>query len=324
MIKDPIAHKGTHPLPFYRIICLALIDRPSEAGKVDLRNMCRFLAYLGAPLSMGELLFDPSDSLIKQSYAAREIEEPLNGDGFGVGWYHTDHSPDPALFVSVTPAWSNRNLRYLAPKVRSHCIAAHVRASSMGDVAESNCHPFQFTTRLMMHNGGVGHFERIKRDLCNLLSEEMYDWVKGQTESEHLFALMLDHLSKFGPSPSPDEVADAFEAMIGDLKVLMQSHSIKEPAYLNMVYTDGRIMVGLRHVSDPEAPPLTMYYSEGKRYTCTGAVCHMIPSTDMKEHAVLIVSEKLTDIVGDFIPVPERHFVLVGTDLSVKLRPVKK
>lgn len=282
--------------------------------------MCRFLSYLGAPISMGALLFDPSDSLIKQSYAAREIEEPLNGDGFGVGWYHHDHSPAPALFVSVTPAWNNRNLRYLAPKVRSHCIAAHVRAASVGDVAEANCHPFHFQDRLLMHNGGVEQFGRIKRDLCNRLSPEKYDWVKGQTDSEHLFALMLDHLG--GGKPSPDRVADAFEAMVGDLKALMAAAGMQGPAWLNMVYTDGRIAVGLRYVSD-RSEPLSMYFSAGKKYECTDNVCRMVHGADKSEHAVLVVSEKLTDVAGDFTEVPPQHFVLVEADLSVRLRPVQ-
>ncbi|MEO7080685.1 MAG: class II glutamine amidotransferase [Flavobacteriales bacterium] len=282
--------------------------------------MCRFLAYLGAPISMGELLYDPKDSIIKQSYAAREIEEPLNGDGFGVGWYHRDNSPDPAVFVSVTPAWNNRNLRALAPKVRSQCIAAHVRAASVGDVAEANCHPFNCKDRLLMHNGGVEHFSTMKRDLCNLLSEEMYLWVKGQTDSEHLFALFLDHL-RGHDKPTPDQVADAFEAMITDMKKLMQKHAITEPAYLNMVYTDGRIAVGLRYVTD-RSPALTMYYSEGKKYICTDNVCRMVRGTDKKEHAAMIVSEKLTDIADDFIEVPAHHFVMVDTDLTVKVRAV--
>ncbi|HQV39298.1 MAG: class II glutamine amidotransferase [Flavobacteriales bacterium] len=282
--------------------------------------MCRFLSYLGAPISMGELLYDPKDSIIKQSYAAREIEEPLNGDGFGVGWYHHDRTPHPAVFVSVTPAWNNRNLRYLAPKVTSHCIAAHVRAASVGDVAEANCHPFHCKDRLLMHNGGVEHFHRIKRDLCNLLSEVMYTWVKGQTDSEHLFALFLDHLSAH-EKPTPDQVADAFEAMIADLKKLMATHAITEPAYLNMVYTDGRIAVGLRYVTDRSAA-LTMYYSEGKKYICTDNVCQMVRGTDKKEHAAMIVSEKLTDVADDFIEVPAHHFVLVDADLIVKVRAV--
>ncbi len=282
--------------------------------------MCRFLAYLGAPISMGELLYDPSDSIIKQSYAAREIEEPLNGDGFGVGWYHHDRSPDPAVFVSVTPAWSNRNLRSMAPKVVSNCIVAHVRAASVGYVAETNCHPFHYKDRLMMHNGGVEDFSRIKRDLDNMLSEEMFLWIKGQTDSEHLFALFLDHLAAH-EAPTPDQVADAFEAMIADLKKLMQKHEITAPVYLNMVYTDGSIAVGLRYVTD-RSPALTMYYSEGKKYICTDNVCRMVRGTEKKEHAAMIVSEKLTDIADDFIEVPAHHFVLVHADLGVRVRAV--
>ena len=282
--------------------------------------MCRFLAYLGAPISMGELLYDPKDSIIKQSYAAREIEEPLNGDGFGVGWYHHHLSPAPAVFVSVTPAWNNRNLRALAPKVISPCIVAHVRAASVGDVAEANCHPFNCKDTLLMHNGGVEHFPRMKRDLCNLLSEEMFLWIKGQTDSEHLFALFLDHL-RGHDKPTPAQVADAFEAMIADLKKLMEKHAITEPAYLNMVYTDGRIAVGLRYVTDHSAA-LTMYYSEGKKYICTDNVCRMVRGTDKKEHAAMIVSEKLTDIADDFIEVPAHHFVMVDVDLGVKVREV--
>ena len=268
--------------------------------------MCRFLSYLGAPISMGELLYDPSDSIIKQSYAAREIEEPLNGDGFGVGWYHHDRSPEPAVFVSVTPAWSNRNLRSLAPKVVSGCIVAHVRAASVGSVAEANCHPFEYKDRLMMQNGGVEGFDRIKRDLCNLLSDEMFLWIKGQTDRDN---------------PTTDQVADAFEAMITDLKKLMAAHAITEPAYLNMVYTDGRIAVGLRYVTDGSAA-LTMYYSEGKKYICTDSVCHMVRGVDKKEHAAMIVSEKLTDIADDFIEVTAQHFVLIAADLVVGLRAV--
>ena len=283
--------------------------------------MCRFLAYIGAPISMGELLYDPSDSIIKQSYAAREIEEPLNGDGFGVGWYRHERSQDPAVFVSVTPAWSNRNLRSMAPRVGSNCIVAHVRAASVGSVAEANCHPFQYKDRLMMQNGGVECFSRIKRDLSNMLSEEMFLWIKGQTDSEQLFALFLDHLHKAGERPTPDQVADAFEAMIVDLKKLMLQHAITEPAYLNMVYTDGRIAVGLRYVTD-RSDALTMYYSEGKKYICTDNVCRMVRGTDKKEHAAMIVSEKLTDVADDFIEVPAHHFVLVDADLTVKVRAV--
>ena len=68
--------------------------------------MCRLLAYKGPPVILDDLLYEPEHSIIKQSYDAREMEEPLNGDGFGVGWYAPRLSKNPAVFTSVRPAWN--------------------------------------------------------------------------------------------------------------------------------------------------------------------------------------------------------------------------
>ncbi len=117
--------------------------------------MCRLLAYRGASLVVDKLLYQPKNSLIHQSYDAQEIEEPLNGDGFGIGWYVPEIDPDPAVFVSVFPAWNNRNLRFLAPRIMTHCFFAHVRAASIGDISEANCHPFTYKKFLFtfQHSG---------------------------------------------------------------------------------------------------------------------------------------------------------------------------
>jgi hypothetical protein len=42
--------------------------------------MCRFLAYRGSQLFMADLLTRSANSLILQSYKAKERKEPLNGD----------------------------------------------------------------------------------------------------------------------------------------------------------------------------------------------------------------------------------------------------
>ena len=68
--------------------------------------MCRFVVYAGPPLRMSVLLTESEQSLIKQSFKAREREEPLNGDGFGVGWYPDDSGADPCVFTSVRPSKS--------------------------------------------------------------------------------------------------------------------------------------------------------------------------------------------------------------------------
>jgi glutamine amidotransferase len=50
--------------------------------------------------------------------------------------------------------------------------------------------------RLMwMHNGGIAEFDKIKRKLQNCLSEELFLFVQGNTDSEWAFALFLSFVS---------------------------------------------------------------------------------------------------------------------------------
>lgn len=283
--------------------------------------MCRLMAYKGTSILLDELLYKPKNSLINQSINARELEEPLNGDGFGVGWYSHHISHEPATFVSLNPAWSNRNLRNLAPKIQSDCMLAHVRAASVGEVSEANCHPFQYRELLMAHNGGVENFGRIKRDIRAQLSDELYNWIKGQTDSEHIFSLLVNRLNTEHREFSADAVTDAFEYTFHHVKSLMKKHGIHEEAYLNMVVTNGHFIVATRFVTDDKAEPLTLYHSEGSRYVVEDGMSRMEAPKDDDE-AVLVVSEKLTDD-SHWTMIPKNHFVIVEHDLNVRIKPIK-
>jgi predicted glutamine amidotransferase len=88
--------------------------------------VCRWVAYLGTPITPKELLHDPQRSLIEQSRRHAPHMEIPNGDGTGLGWY--EHRSEPALFRSITPAWGDDNLFELASEIRSPLFLAHVRA----------------------------------------------------------------------------------------------------------------------------------------------------------------------------------------------------
>jgi predicted glutamine amidotransferase len=102
--------------------------------------MCRWMAYSGGSLRLQDLLFEPKDNLIDQSLSSRSAETPTNGDGFGVGWYGL--AKYPGVFRSIRPAWNDFNLRDLALNIESRLFLAHVRATSLATVQETNCHPF--------------------------------------------------------------------------------------------------------------------------------------------------------------------------------------
>ncbi len=283
--------------------------------------MCRLMAYKGTPIIMDKLLYQPKNSLVNQSINAREIEEPLNGDGFGIGWYVPEVNYEPVTFVSVNPAWSNRNLRNLAPKIRTECMLAHVRAASVGEVSESNCHPFQYKNLLMAHNGGVENFGKMKRHIREPLSDELYNWIKGQTDSEHIFAYLLNYLFQNHKTINPEAVIDSFEHTFTALKKMMSTYGIQEEAYLNMVVTNGLFIVGTRYCTNPKEEPLTLYHSEGSRYIVEDGVTKLEAPED-DDHAVLVVSEKLTDDKS-WTMIPANHFVIVEQSLNVKVRPIK-
>ncbi|MBN9404744.1 MAG: class II glutamine amidotransferase [Burkholderiales bacterium] len=283
--------------------------------------MCRLLAYKGRPLPVDDLLYRPDHSLVQQSHHANEVSEPLNGDGFGLGWYEPDITREPAVFVSVTPAWNNRNLRYMAPKLVSPCILAHVRAATEGQVSEFNCHPFHHQNLLMAHNGSVRPFARIKRALVERLSDERFLWIKGQTDSEHLFALFLDHYLARRERDA-EAMADALQAMFDELAALKAAQGVTQASGLNMVVTDGRALVAARHCDDPGVAPASLHHTEGSHYVCDAGGCRMAPAPH-HEQAVLIASEPLTRESQHWRDVPARHFVLVDAHNRVSLRPIR-
>lgn len=285
--------------------------------------MCRFVAYIGNPVKIDELVVKPNNSLINQSIKARESEITLNGDGFGIGWYAPDISSEPALFTSVHPAWNDRNLNYLAAKVRTNCLLAHVRAATEGIVSEANCHPFHYKNLLFMHNGGLGGFNVIKRYMRRGLSDDVYEWLKGQTDSEHLFALVIEILNKKNlPEFTAETLADCLMEAIALTEKMKTEHGVSEDSWINAVFTDGRAMVAVRYVTNLQEEPSSLHYSEGNKYECKDGVCEMRPSGP-EDHAVIISSETLTDKAADWKSIPANHLLLVNENLNTSLRKCK-
>jgi gamma-glutamyl hercynylcysteine S-oxide hydrolase len=118
--------------------------------------VCRHLAWLGAPRSLGELLLDPPHGLLVQSYAPRrQSHGRMNADGWGVGFY-APIRPEPARWRSNRPLWSDASFASVAPVISSPCVLAAVRSASAGMPAdETAAAPFLSGAWLLSHNGVV-------------------------------------------------------------------------------------------------------------------------------------------------------------------------
>lgn len=285
--------------------------------------MCRFTLYLGPPVRMGSLLMDPDHSLIRQSYQATERTEPLNGDGFGVGWYAPRLTIEPGVFHSVTPAWNNRNLESMSRVVVSPCILAHVRAASPGsEVNLANCHPFRYDRYLLMHNGHIGAFRRTRRRLLEGLTDEAFNAIRGSTDSEHLFGVFVDEIIRHGcpvdpagegaEGNTPDAALDLALRLTAALhRTLDTVREVGdgEPSYLNVAVSDGARAAVARFTDEPGGTPESLYYYAGELYEPVGRRFVRRRAED-EGPAHIISSERLTEDPG-WHPVPANHVMVV-------------
>ena len=246
--------------------------------------MCRFVAYLGEPLYLEDLIAKPRHSLMQQSLRAEEAKTVTNGDGFGIGWYA--ERPEPGVYREVMPAWSNDNLLALSGTLRSRLFFAHVRAATAGGIARTNCHPFRHGRWLFMHNGQIGGYPQLRRALEADLPDDLYAARRGATDSELLFLLAMARVARGAVA------ADAMLEVLDDTRMLMQQLGIEPPLRFAAALADGNKLHAFRIASD-DSPP-TLYRRDGA-------------------HGTVIASEPLDDDGPGWTPLPTGAVVTLGT-----------
>lgn len=282
--------------------------------------MCRFLFYVGNPIHLSSLITEPEHSLIRQSFKSEQRKEPLNGDGFGVAWYAPEALPDAAVFRSMTPAWSNQNLLCLSKAIKSSCVLAHVRAASVGtSVNESNTHPFVHGPYSFMHNGSVADFWQHRRELLNLLDDEHYQLVRGVTDTECLFAHILQEIGQQS-AVTAEHMAHALESSTARLLGELERVGENKTSRINAVLSNGKEAVACRYTTASDQPAESLYLHTGAIYTCRSGTPKLIEART-HEQSVIVASEPLTR-EGTWQEVPNNSLVMVDAGRTISVRPI--
>jgi ergothioneine biosynthesis protein EgtC len=270
--------------------------------------MCRFVEYMGRGIFLRRLVEEPEHSLMVQSYRPREMRSGVvNADGFGIGWYQPEIDETPCVFTSGLPIWSDTNLPQLGAKTRSGCIFAAVRSATPGmPYGQLHTQPFSHERYLFMHNGYVSDFRRsLMRRLRQRLRDEYYSMIVGSSDSEHLFALLLECMVPKGESPGTPGQRLA-EAMQAALQLMHRwATDLGLDALLNLAFTDGRASVTCRSSTTGDAPSL--YVARDEPFFPEG---------------VVVASEPLF-ANGHWQEVPRGTIVVVEPDLGVRFIPTE-
>ncbi|KAF2138786.1 uncharacterized protein K452DRAFT_290433 [Aplosporella prunicola CBS 121167] len=309
--------------------------------------MCRFLVYKGKDeILLSKLILDPTHSILTQSYDSRlrlDTRRPHNGDGFGVGYYTSpDLGPEPCIFTSTIPAWNCINLERLASKTTSNLIFAHVRATTEGNLSDSNCHPFRHRGLMWMHNGGVGGWKHVKRRLAASLGDEWFNFVQGSTDSEWCFALFLDSMERMGHSPNAEVGENGFghtvlrKAMLKTIERINTlikgiTADVKEEdtrSLLNFAVTDGTSVVCSRYVSSMTDEAASLFFSSGTSWKEQSNVNidadkkdYKMERRDKGADIVLVASEPLTFERDNWVTVPTNSTVTIHKQ-TVMIHPI--
>ena len=260
--------------------------------------MCRLLGYLGSPIQLDRLLIKPEHSLVIQSYTPQEMTAGLlNADGFGIGWYGEPENL-PYIYKNVLPIWNDANLPQLGRYIKSTCYLGYVRsATSNLSVDMINCQPFSHQNLLFIHNGFIDDFRQtLYRPIRNELNDFAYQRIEGTTDSEHIFALVVNELE----INHHISLKEALNNTIKRLIKLADRDNIDFSA--NIVLGNGRELAASRYSNRKVSP--TLYY--------------------IKNHSlsdgVILASEPLFE--GKWISCPEASIISIGEDLTVNIHSI--
>jgi predicted glutamine amidotransferase len=261
--------------------------------------MCRWMAWLGQPVLIEELLFNSPHGIVDQSLHARMGAEPTNGDGFGLGWYGTGEGP--GVYRSVAPAWGDANLRELAAHVESPLFMTHIRAAIGSPVQETNCHPFRRRDWLFVHNGFIAEFQQLRRDMMLAIEPELFAEVHGSTDTEVVFHLALT----LGLEQDP---IGALERTVGLIEEIGRRHGVTDAVQATFGVSDGESLWAVRYAS--HGPARSLFASADAE-----AIRHLYPDNPRFERLTkddrLIVSEPFSDLPGVWHEIPESTAVTV-------------
>ncbi len=171
---------------------------------------------------------------------------PSEADGWGAGFYQAGevlHRKRPQAVREPT------SFAVVLDDIRSQLAIAHVREATVGDGRADNTQPFRMRQWLFAHVGSlVGHEtyrEKLERALPDFLRRNM----RGQTDSELLFHLVMSFLHESGHIDSVDVPHSAVLSALRGAAALVDKHATEAgagQACLTLALTNGRQLYAMQ------------------------------------------------------------------------------
>jgi predicted glutamine amidotransferase len=286
--------------------------------------MCRALLYLGAPVPLENLLFRPDSALVRQSTMPRMLHL-LNLAGFGMrAWDRDSRDPErPFAYASESLPIFDRNLKSLAQKIRGSCVLAHVRGVANeieAEISAQNVHPFQFpgVPLALAHNGDLARIGETKPLLLEHLKPQFVAQIRGTTDSEWIYALIVSQLADPYARPPREELLEAISRALKIIRDARERLGIALASPANLFITDGAQFAAVRYCFDFGCYPLrdpadlvaghfnyySLWYTAGRDYGLHEGEWQMTGGAENAD-SILVASEPLSRDTAAGVELPE-------------------
>lgn len=237
--------------------------------------MCRWMCYIGIDTNIYQLLYEPSNSIFKQCYLPpytpqvnkeNPRDNAINVDGFGIGLYQEKEVP--FIYTSTNTPWSDINLKRISNYMNSHLFFAHIRGvkpfNQNSFIHELNCHPFTYKNYMMQHNGFVSGYKKIKGAIHGMLNETALEVIKGNVDSEDIFALFINHIKsyEFDKILSFDKL---YNYLVSTIKIIINLNKNKTSSF-NIAISDSTKIICTRYINSIDEDPPSLYIKKYDNY----------------------------------------------------------
>jgi predicted glutamine amidotransferase len=236
-----------------------------------------------------------------------------NPDGWGIAIF--SETGQVAITKSPLKASGDRIFDQTASSGVGRILVAHVRKASSGSNRLENTHPFEMDGWVFAHNGTIHNKEKIEKNI----EPSFMDKVKGDTDSERYFALILSQFAR--DRILPDSEKDALVTSLSS--AIKRVRDEIGGSGLNFLLSNGRFLFAFKNgrslyllKRDSESIPEVQLQSKE-----TGALLQWKKSAG--EKAVLIASEKVTS--GEhWEEIQENQLICIDRNLNIEKRKIRK
>jgi glutamine amidotransferase len=130
-----------------------------------------------------------------------------------------------------------------------------VRAATGTPITRQNCHPFACGRWMFMHNGSIGSWSRLRRQIEALIPDELYPARIGTTDSEAMFLAIM--------GAGIDDPVGATEVTLARLTSFVNHGGAAERLRFTSALSNGKDLFAFRYAVNDRAN--TLYYRESEQ-----------------------------------------------------------